>query len=226
VIDLVRSNIRKIGDPHKKAIALSALIRACLKKRARGVFTYTGLRYDDGRADLVMSMEEQVRNAALAINEAVFDNGQECKARFGDAMQARWKPDLVYIDPPYFSPLSDNEYVRRYHFVEGLARDWDGVEMQWHTKTRKFKSYPTPFSSRIGATDAFDRLFRKLKDSIIVVSYSSNSLPTKDEIVHLMAKYKRHVEVVDIDHRYSFANQGHKAADNRNQVKEYLFVGY
>ncbi len=226
MIDLVRSNIRKIVHPHKRAIALSALIRACLKKRARGVFTYTGLRYDDGRADLLMSMEEQVRNAALAINEAVFDNGQDCTARFGDAMQARVKADLVYIDPPYFSPLSDNEYVRRYHFVEGLARDWDGVEMQWHTKTRKFKSYPTPFSSRLGATDAFDRLFRKLKDSIIVVSYSSNSLPTKDEIVHLMSKYKRHVEVIDIDHRYSFANQGHKALDNRNQVKEYLFVGY
>jgi DNA adenine methylase len=226
MIDLVRANIRKIVHPHKRAIALSALIRACLKKRARGVFTYTGLRYDDGRADLLMSMEEQVRNAALAINEAVFDNGQDCTARFGDAMQARVKADLVYIDPPYFSPLSDNEYVRRYHFVEGLARDWDGVEMQWHTKTRKFKSYPTPFSSRLGATDAFDRLFRKLKDSIIVVSYSSNSLPTKDEIVHLMAKYKRHVEVIDIDHRYSFANQGHKALDNRNQVKEYLFVGH
>ena len=32
--------------------------------------------------------------------------------------------DLVYIDPPYFSALSDNEYVRRYHFVEGLARNW------------------------------------------------------------------------------------------------------
>lgn len=226
VIDLVRANIRKITDPQKRAVALSALIRACLKKRARGVFTYTGLRYDDGRADLAMSMEEQVRRAAQAVNNAVFDNGHQCRARFGDAMSARMKVDLAYIDPPYFSPLSDNEYVRRYHFVEGLARDWDGVEMQWHTKTRKFKSYPTPFSSRLGATEAFDRLFRKLKDSIIVVSYSSNSLPTKDEIVHLMAKYKRHVEVVDIDHRYSFANQGHKTLDIRNEVKEYLFVGY
>lgn len=226
VIDLVRANIRKIADQQKKAVALSALIRACLKKRARGVFTYTGLRYDDGRADLTMSMEEQVRRAAAAVNGAVFDNGRQCKARFGDAMDARMSVDLVYIDPPYFSPLSDNEYVRRYHFVEGLARDWDGVEMQWHTKTRKFKSYPTPFSSRLGATEAFDRLFRKLKDSIIVVSYSSNSLPTKDEIVHLMAKYKRHVEVVDIDHRYSFANQGHKTLDIKNEVKEYLFVGY
>ena len=76
------------------------------------------------------------------------------------------------------------------------------------------------------ATAAFDKLFRKLKDSIIVVSYSSNSLPTKDEIVHIMAKYKNHVEVVDIDHRYSFANQGHKADDNKNQVKEYLFIGH
>lgn len=226
VIDIVRSNIRDIKNPQKKAVALSALIRACLKKRARGVFTYTGLRYDDGRADLMMSMEEQIRRAAAAINAAVFDNGTQCEARFGDAMDVRIKPDLVYIDPPYFSPLSDNEYVRRYHFVEGLARDWKGVEMQWHTKTQKFKSYPTPFSSRIGATAAFDKLFRKLKDSIIVVSYSSNSLPTKDEIVHIMAKYKSHIEVVDIDHRYSFANQGHKADDNKNQVKEYLFIGH
>lgn len=226
VIDLVRSNIRKHIHPHKRAIALAALIRACLKKRARGIFTYTGLRYDDGRADLVMSMEKQIRSAVALINRAVFDNGTECKSRFGDAMDAPFKADLVYMDPPYFSPLSDNEYVRRYHFVEGLARDWDGVEMQWHTKTRKFKSYPTPFSSRLGASNAFDRLFRKFKNSIIVVSYSSNSLPSKDEIVHLMARHKRHVEVVDVDHRYSFANQGHKSDTIRNQVKEYLFVGY
>jgi len=226
MIDLVRTNIRKITNPHKKSIALSALIRACLKKRARGIFTYTGMRYDDGRADLSASMEEQIRRAVTAINAAVFDNGTSCSARVGDAMQAQTKADLVYLDPPYYSPLSDNEYVRRYHFVEGLARDWDGVDIQWHTKTRKFKSYPTPFTSRAGATAAFDHLFRKLKDSIILVSYSSNSLPTKDEMIHLLAKYKRHVEVVDIDHRYSFANQGSTSSEIRNQVKEYLFAGY
>jgi len=225
-IDLVRANIRNIRNPHKRAIAMSSLIRACLKKRARGIFTYTGLRYNDGRADLKLSIEEHTRKAAQLINAAVFDNGYKNKARNGDAMSVRFKPDLVYLDPPYFSELSDNEYVRRYHFVEGLARNWEGVDMQWHTKTKKFKSYPTPFSSRLGAYEAFDRLFKKLKDSIIVVSYSSNSLPTKDEIVHLMAKYKSHVEVVDIDYRYSFANQGHKKDNNRNEVKEYIFVGY
>jgi DNA adenine methylase len=134
-------------------------------------------------------------------------------------------PDLVYIDPPYYSPLSDNEYVRRYHFVEGLARDWKGVEIQQNTLTKKFKSYPTPFSTRKGAADAFDLLFKKFRDSIIIVSYSSNSLPTQDEMVALMAKYKEHVEVVPIDYTYSFGNQK-QAKTNRNKVQEFLFVGF
>ena len=95
--------------------------------------------------------------------------------------------------------------------------------MQWHTKTKKFKSYPTPFNSRSGAEDAFEKLFSRLRDSILLVSYSSNSLPTKDEIVSIMSKYKRHVEVIDIDYRYSFANQKKSA---RNEVREYLFVGW
>ncbi len=223
VIDLVRSNVLKIRNRTKRAIAMSALLRACIKKRARGIFTFTGLRYDDGRADLRLSMEEHIRNAVRLINDAVFDNGENNIARLGDAMTTRYKADLVYLDPPYYSPLSDNEYVRRYHFLEGLAKGWEGVDIQWHTKTKKFKNYPTPFSSRTGAEDAFDKLLGRLRDSIVLVSYSSNSLPTKETIISLIAKYKRHVEVVQIDHKYSFAN--HKRA-TQNSVQEYLFVGW
>lgn len=81
-------------------------------------------------------------------------------------------------------------------------------EIQQHTQTKKFKSYPTPFSTRKGAADAFDRLFKKFANSVLIVSYSSNSLPTQDEMVALMAKYKEHVEVIPVDYRYSFGNQG------------------
>ena len=159
------------------------------------------------------------------MNAAVFDNGTECISIQGDALQVEGvAPDLVYMDPPYYSKLSDNEYVRRYHFIEGLARDWEGVEIQQHTKTKKFKSYPTPFSSREGATIAFDYLFEKYKDSIIVVSYSSNSLPTKEEIIDIMKKYKRCVEVIPVNYTYSFGNQ-RTAKTHRNNVQEYLFVG-
>lgn len=225
-IDTVRANLSRLKNEYKKALAITALVRACLKKRPRGVFTYTGYRYDDGRRDLTLTLQEHFLEAVDQVNGAVFDNGKSSKSRHGDAMDCRQKADLVYIDPPYYSPLSDNEYVRRYHFVEGLARNWQGVEMQWHTKTKKFKSYPTPFSSRQGAHDAFDLLFKRHQNSILIVSYSSNSLPTKDEMLALMAKYKQQVEVVAIDHRYSFGNQGHKVGDNNNQVHEYLFVGF
>lgn len=227
LIDTIRTNIKAFRDPYKKAIAMSALIRACLKKRPRGIFTYVGYRYNDGRKDLVKSFQEQFLEAVNAVNGAVFDNGKQNTARHGDAMTlSRGKKGLVYIDPPYFSPFSDNEYVRRYHFVEGLARDWQDVEIQEHTVTKKFKSYPTPFSSRKGAAEAFDLLFKKFQDNILIVSYSSNSQPTLDEMVAIMAKYKHHVEVVPVDYRYSFGNQKLKVGNNKNEVQEYLFVGY
>ena len=226
LIDNIRANIKRLRNPYERAIATASLIRACFKKRPRGIFTYVGHRYDDGRKDLQISFEEQFLNAVQANNEAVFDNGHQNKVRRGDAMTIRVQPDLVYMDPPYFSPHSDNEYVRRYHFAEGIACDWQDVEMQWHTKTKKFKNYPTPFSTKNGAHDAFDRLFRKFKNSIQVVSYSSNSFPTLDEIVDLMAKYKQHVEVISVDYKYCLANQSHKVSNNNNDVQEYLFIGY
>ena len=226
LIDTLRTNIATIREPYKHAIAMTALIRACIKKRPRGIFTYTGHRYDDGRKDLQKSLAEQFLDAVEAVNSAVFDNGKVNRSKHGDAMDLRVEQaDLVYIDPPYYSPLSDNEYVRRYHFVEGLARDWKGVEIQEHTQTKKFKSYPTPFSTRKGAADAFDKLFKKFANSILIVSYSSNSLPTQDEMVAIMANYKQHVEVIPIDYKYSFGNQN-EAKTHRNFVQEYLFVGY
>lgn len=227
LIDILRANITGIRDPYKRAIAMSALIRACIKKRARGIFTYTGERYNDGRKDLRKSFEEQFLDAVAAVNHSVFDNGKVNRAKNSDAMQLRIDaPDMVYIDPPYYSPYSDNEYVRRYHFVEGLARNWEGVEIQEHTQTKKFKSYPTPFSTRSGAANAFDLLFKKYFGSIIIVSYSSNSLPALDEMVSILSKHKKHVEVIPLDYRYSFGNQGNRVGDNKNKVQEYLFVGY
>ncbi len=226
VIDTLRTNIAKMNDEYKKSIALTSLIRACTKKRPRGIFTYTGHRYDDGRRDLQKTMEQQFLEAVESVNSAVFDNGKTNISVNGDALELESdQADLVYIDPPYYSPLSDNEYVRRYHFVEGLARDWKGVEIQEHTKTKKFKSYPTPFSTKNGASEAFDRLFRKYKDSILIVSYSSNSLPDQEEMVKIMERYKEHVEVIPVDYTYSFGNQG-TARTHRNNVQEYFFVGY
>lgn len=226
LIDTLRANIKALRNPYKKAIAMAALIRACTKKRPRGIFTYVGMRYDDGRRDIHLGLKEQFLEAVEAINAAIFSNGKDNKSRQGDALELPLVDKaLVYIDPPYYTPLGDNEYVRRYHFIEGLARDWQGVEIQEHTQTKKFKSYPTPFSTRKGAAEAFDYLFKKFRNNILLVSYSSNSLPSQDEMVSIMSKYKK-VEVVPVDYKYSFGNQGNKVGNNNNDVKEFLFIGY
>ena len=225
-IDDIRFNLRYIKRPETRSIAMMALIRACVKRRPRGIFTYTGDRYDDGRSDLLKSIEEHFIDAVSQINDAVFDNGKMNLALNSDALSLiQRKRSLIYLDPPYYTPKSDNQYVRRYHFVEGLARDWKDVEIQEHTQTKKFKSYATPFSNRDGALEAFEHLFKTFQKSIILVSYSSNALPTLEEIVETMSKYKSDVSVIPVNHRYSFGNQGHKVGDNRNSVKEYLFLG-
>lgn len=225
-VDLVRTRIAQLDGDMEKTLARAALVRACMKKRARGIFTYVGVRYDDGRRDMAISLREQFFDAVRAFNEAVFDNGVTSQALNGDALAVNVEADIVYIDPPYYSKLSDNDYIRRYHFVEGLAREWIGVEIQEHTLTRKFKTYGSPFATYEGAKSAFEEIFRRYADSAIVVSYSSNSLPDKDTMLSLLRRVKRNVDVVPVNHRYSFGNQGHKTGNVNNRVSEYLFVAH
>lgn len=224
-LDQVRANIDLLNNEYKKSIALSALSRACIKKRPRGIFTYVGHRYDDGRKDIQDSLKKHFLNNISIFNAAVFDNGLENKSYNKQTQKLEISADLVYLDPPYYSPKSDNDYVRRYHFVEGLVKNWEGLEIQENTKTKKFKSYKSPFSNKLDAYDEFDNLFAKFSDSIIAVSYSSNSLPSKEELTEILQGHKNNVSVYEIDHTYSFGNQPHKIGNVNNRVKEYLFIG-
>lgn len=90
------------------------------KKRPRGIFPYTGHRYDDGRQDLRLSFERQFLEVVYRIDKSVFRSGKTTGAK--RAPPPFPVPDgssLAYIDPPNDSPLSDNAYMRRSHFVEG-----------------------------------------------------------------------------------------------------------
>ncbi len=223
-LDNTRANIDLLSSDSKKSIALSALARACMKKRARGIFTYVGLRYDDGRRDMQLTLKEHFLENFDSFNNAVFNNGKSNKSYNKDVFALDVSADLVYLDPPYLTSKSDNDYSRRYHFVEGLIKNWSGLEIDESTKTKKFKKYPSPFDSKKTVNQALDRLFDKFKDSILVVSYSSNSIPSKDEMIALLKKYKQHVELKEVDYRYSFGNQNHKIGSNANKVKEYLFI--
>jgi DNA adenine methylase len=225
LLDAFSANVREFTDPYKQSLAYAAMTRACLKRRPRGVFTYVGMRYDDGRADLRTSLADHFRTSAVAWNAAVFDNGHSHEARHGSATSlALDEPSLVYVDPPYFSTRSDNDYTRRYHFLEGLVSYWRGVELQSHTKTKKFRSEHREFQTRAAAYASFERLFDNLQGHDVLVSYSSNSLPTREQMLAMLRVRWSKVDVVAVDHVYSFGTHGHKVGNANNRVEEYLFL--
>jgi len=225
ILDRVSGNIEKLEHPHHQALAKAALIRSCLKKQARGVFTVSGdlSRYDDGRRDLRLSMEEHFLEQVTAFNQVVFDNGRRHTASRSDVFSLKPKGiDLVYLDPPYVPRSDDNCYMKRYHFLEGLSCYWKGVRIMPETKVKKIEKPHTPFSYRKTAVDAFDRLFRLYRDSIIVLSYSSNGYPDREELETLLRRYKKTVIAYERPHRYHFGT--HRAVE-RAAVSEYLIVG-
>lgn len=224
-LDRVWGNLAAFRSPHKRAIAIASLIRACAKRQPRGVFTVAGdpERYKDARRDLRLTLEEHFLEGVPIFNEAVFDNGQENRALRGDVFDI--DPvghDLVYLDPPYVPRSDDNCYVKRYHFLEGVSCYWKGLEILEDTRVKKIRKPFTPFAYRKTAVDAFTRMFAHFEKSVLVLSYSSNAFPDLAELVRLMKRVKRRVSVLERPHRYHF---GTHAAAKRNEVTEYLIVG-
>jgi DNA adenine methylase/adenine-specific DNA-methyltransferase len=130
--------------------------------------------------------------------------------------------DLVYLDPPYVPRSDDNCYMKRYHFIEGLSCYWKGVRIMEDTRVKKIEKPYTAFSYRKSAIEAFDRLFRLYRDSIIVLSYSSNGYPDRDKLEDLLRRYKPTVTTHQKPHRYHFGT--HDKVE-RAAVNEYLIVG-
>jgi len=226
-LDRVWCNISRLKTPYRRSVAMAALIRSCVKRQPRGVFTVAGdsRRYDDGRRDLRLSIEEHFREQVSIYNEVVFDNGQQCRAITSNVFElpsSYTGVDLVYLDPPYVPRSDDNCYVKRYHFLEGLSIYWRNQEILFDTKVKKIRKKYTPFSYRKDAIVAFERLFTMFRRSTIVLSYSTNGYPDLDILVNLMERVKNGVTVHERNHRYNF---GTHSKVQRAEVVEYLIVG-
>lgn len=221
-LDAAWSHIARL--PHyKKSVALAALCLAAAWKQPRGVFTITDVRYDDGRRQMHTSLRELFVEAVHEYNAAVFQNGRRNRALKQDVFDLlENKYDLVYLDPPYAPPSDDADYIKRYHFLEGLSRYWEGMEILWNTKTRKIKKRYTPFAYKSTAGDAIAGVVSKFKNSIIVLSYSSNAYLTKDDVYRIMrGAGRRSVDAIEVPHRYHF---GTRPEARRRVVEEYIFV--
>lgn len=210
------------GD--RRALAVSALVLSAARKQPRGVFTISGdlSRYDDGRRDLRLSMRDHFVERVADYNAAVFD-GAPARVTREEASVMRAEPyDLVYLDPPYAPPRDDNCYVKRFHFLEGLARYWEGDSLMLDTKTKKLPKPHTGYSHRRTIVEAFRDTFDRFRDAgALVVSYGSNALPDVSTIISLLGEVKSDVAVRAIPHTYHYGT--HKKA-TRRVVDEYIFI--
>ena len=206
----------------KRELAISAMCLAAARKQPRGVFTITDFRYDDGRRTLRTPLKDLFLEAVNEYNQVIFDNGQKNASICSDILEAeKTEYDLVYFDPPYAPPKDDADYIKRYHFLEGLSVYWQGLEIMENTKSKKIPKKYTPFAYKRAVSEALLRLFTKFQSSIIVLSYSSNSVPSEKELYAILKQVKNDVQVYSVPHTYSFGT--HESA-TRRKVEEYIFV--
>ena len=220
-LDSAWSHIDELAG-EKRSLSIAALILAAAKKQPRGVFTFTDLRYDDGRRDLHLPLREHFAEAVEAYNSVVFDSGVACQVMHKDVAElGQAGYDLVYLDPPYAPARDDNCYIKRYHFLEGLSVYWTDMKILEHTATKKLEKRYTPFSYKRTVVDALLTTFERFGESTIVLSYSSNAVPDAETIEKLLRSVKKRVEVRSISHRYHFGT--HAQAQRRNAA-EYIFI--
>lgn len=220
-LDAVWSRMELMPEA-KQDLVIAGLCLAAARKQPRGVFTFTTPRYDDGRRHLRMSMKDLFVEAVAELNAAVFEGEQPCSAVSEDVFDLSTDEfALAYFDPPYAPPRDDTCYIKRYHFLEGLATYWRDQEIMWETRTRKLRKRFTPFSYKRTAPAALNRLFGHFQGAALVVSYGSNAALTAPDLEELLSRHRRSVERIEIPHRYAFGTHG---AAERRKATEFIYI--
>lgn len=226
-VDMVSTNINSLGNNYKKAIAYFALFQACIIKRPYNLFHRKNLyvRLSDvernfgNKTTWDTSFDVHFIKFAKEANRAVFMNNQHNQAFNFNVFDIVGHFDLVYIDTPYISQNGVGvDYLGFYHFLEGLVNyeRW-GRMIDYETKHKKLKSNGSVWTNKNEIFLAFDKLFDKFKESILVVSYRSDGIPTVEELEKLLKKYKKNIiEVKRREYRYALSS---------NRSEEIIFIG-
>ena len=204
-IDQTITNIRQLDDPYKSALAFFALSQACLVKRPYNLFHRKNLYLRLARVERSFGnkttwekpFEAWFRHFAEEGNRAVFDNGARNAALNHDALDVPGAYDLVYLDPPYISRRRGGlDYLGFYHFLEGLTiYDAWGAHIDYGSKHRRLRRRWSAWTDPGAIHAAFDEIFRRYRESILVVSYRSDGIPSVSELISLLKRYKERVAV-------------------------------
>jgi adenine-specific DNA-methyltransferase len=126
--------------------------------------------------------------------------------------------DLVYLDPPY----NERQYSKNYFPLNIIAKTPTELENEPELKGKTgipTDCFVSPFCKKGKIIeDAFDKLFKNINTKWLFLSYNSESIIQKDNMICLMEKYGL-VSVVERDYKRF---KSFKYNDDK-EIKEYLF---
>ncbi len=238
LLDVLALNIRMLSEKYqgdvlakKQALAYYVLFQACLCKRPFNLFHRKNLslrtarnikRTFGNKKTWNTHFETFLKRFNAEVSQKVFSNGLVNKAISQDIVAIKKEDfDLVYLDPPYAraDEKTPKDYHELYHFLDGFV-DYDNWPKNINLNTnnkRMFKQKNHWDEGKI--EDNFDALFRKFKDSIIVVSYGEPGFPSIYKIKQLLSKYKSKVKIAKKEYKYKLNHR------NGHGLYEVLIIG-
>ena len=219
-LDFVITNIGQMKNKYKQALAYYALFQACIIKRPYNLFHRKNLYIRTAEVERSFGnkktwdtpFEEHFRKFADEANSAVFDNKRENKAFYSDVFDLDTRTDLVYIDTPYISAKGIGvNYFDFYHFLEGIVfyDQWEKL-IDENSKHKRIKNGSNEWCNKGEIHRAFEKLFVRFRDSILVVSYRDDGTPKITELVKMLERYKKSIEVKKLDYKYVLSNGNSK----------------
>jgi adenine-specific DNA-methyltransferase len=129
------------------------------------------------------------------------------------------KYEVTYIDPPY---VSNRNYDSNYHLLETISK-YDNPVIKGKTGTRDETNTKSKFCSKREAHEAFNDILSKIKSKYIFISYSSESILSKEEMTCLLAQNNwKNIKVYEKEHGRFRSND---LTDPDQTVIEYIFCG-
>lgn len=227
-IDRVITNIGQICNKYKRSLAYFALAQSCIIKRPYNLFHRKNLyvrtadvkRSFGNKTSWDRPFESWFRHFATEANQAVFSSGLTCRAINQDVYCIDGNYDVVYFDPPYISGKGVAVDFRDfYHFLEGLANYSQWPEMiDLTSKHRRLIRMQNDWIDKQRIYRAFEKVFERHADSILVVSYRSDGIPSESELIRLLARFKSDVRIE------RFRNYQYALSKNKTS-NEILLIG-
>ena len=204
-LDMVTTNIRHIQNEYKQAVAWFALFQSCIIKRPYNLFHRKNLyirtqeveRSFGNKVTWDTPFVTHYKNFIEEANHAIFSNGKQNKSLNKNVFDINNKYDLVYIDTPYVSEKGVGvDYLDFYHFLEGIVNyeNWDGL-IDYQSKHKRFKLNGSDWTNAQKIEHSFERLFNQFKDSILVISYRSDGIPSIERICEILTKNGKKVRL-------------------------------